>query len=204
MMEKKTDNLGNYKFILPVGRKYIFRVKNAKKQEDITANLVGLISKKTMPVDSISFSIKPEESTSLVIEHVSDTIVNIPKNETDTNAIDLEKGSSLILEKIIFKNGNSDLLSSSITELNKLLDYLNKNPTIKIEISGHTDNTGTLENNKTLSQERADAVKIYLISKNIDKNRLKTIGRADEISVKSNSTKEGKQENRRVEIKILE
>ena len=88
-------------------------------------------------------------------------------------------------------------------ELNKLYDLLNSNPKISIEISGHTDNTGNPQKNKTLSENRAKSVYNFLVQKGINPARLKFAGYGDTKPVAPNTTEEGKQLNRRVEVKIL-
>jgi outer membrane protein OmpA-like peptidoglycan-associated protein len=75
--------------------------------------------------------------------------------------------------------------------------------TAHIEISGHTDNVGKKSANKKLSQQRADAVRAYLVAKGIDPDRIKAVGYGDEKPVASNDTSEGRQKNRRIEVIAL-
>jgi outer membrane protein OmpA-like peptidoglycan-associated protein len=81
-----------------------------------------------------------------------------------------------------------------------LKDY----PEIKIEVSGHTDNIGSAEYNKELSENRAKAVVDYLTQNGIDNNRLTYVGFGFEKPLKSNETEEGRQANRRSEFRIIE
>ncbi len=76
-------------------------------------------------------------------------------------------------------------------------------PSLVIEISGHTDNTGTTEINMKLSQDRADAVRNYLIRKGISAERVTAKGYGDTEPVADNSTDEGKAKNRRTEVRII-
>ncbi len=87
-------------------------------------------------------------------------------------------------------------------ELDKLIDYLNKNKNTTIEIFGHTDNTGAEEKNKILSAARAKAVADYLISKGIEKSRTSYKGYGSTMPIAKNDTEEGRQKNRRVEFVI--
>jgi len=96
------------------------------------------------------------------------------------------------------------LRPESYPELANLLKFMNDYPTVKIEISGHTDNKGTAAYNKTLSENRAKAVVDYLISKGIFKDRMVSAGFGFDKPVASNDTEEGRQLNRRTEFKILE
>jgi len=103
----------------------------------------------------------------------------------------------------LFFNVNSfQLLKESYPELLRVVDLI-KRHNLKVEIAGHTDNTGTPEHNKELSEKRAEAVRNYLVSKNIDEQFIVTIGYGDTKPLISNDTQEGKAKNRRVEIRFL-
>ena len=91
----------------------------------------------------------------------------------------------------------------SYTELDNLVKIMNDNPKLKIEINGHTDNVGTRTYNQKLSQDRAEAVVNYLLSKKIAKNRMTFKGYAFDEPIDTNDTPEGRAQNRRVEFKIL-
>lgn len=116
----------------------------------------------------------------------------------------LDVGASVKLENIFFETGKAALKSESFTELDRVVQLLNDYPTIKIEISGHTDNVGGEEVNKKLSQARADAVAQYISSKGVPDERIVAVGYGMEKPVAENSTKEGRQKNRRVEFTILD
>lgn len=111
-------------------------------------------------------------------------------------------GQKVTLKNVFFAINKSQLLPFSFDELNILADYLTQNINTTIEISGHTDNTGAEEKNKTLSEARAKAVADYLISKGIDKSRTIYKGYGSIMPVAKNDTKEHKQQNRRVEFVI--
>lgn len=115
----------------------------------------------------------------------------------------LEKGVKIILRNVFFDTAKSSLRDASKTELNRLLKVLNDHPKIRIEISGHTDNVGSLSYNEKLSNDRAKSVVNYLIKNGISKSRLEFKGYAYEQAIADNNTKEGRQLNRRVEYKIL-
>jgi len=100
---------------------------------------------------------------------------------------------------------NSHLLQpSSIPELEKVVLFLAKNPKVKVEIGGHTDNTGTDEVNLLLSKKRAEEVRNWLIEAGVKPNRLEAKGYSSTKPLASNATGEGKAQNRRTEILILE
>jgi outer membrane protein OmpA-like peptidoglycan-associated protein len=120
-----------------------------------------------------------------------------------TEDINLKPGEAFVMKHVFFESGKYDLLPASYPELDKLTAYLKKNPKVKIEIAGHTDNTGSATSNRTLSQKRAEAAMNYLISKGINKNRLKHKGYGSSRPVDSNSMPEGRKNNRRVEVSII-
>ncbi len=135
--------------------------------------------------------------------------INIPPStsyrevEKNIKLKKLEIGSSVILNNIFFDFNKYSLRSESLPELDRLLKFMNEYPTVKIEISGHTDNVGSSNYNKTLSENRARAVVDYLISKGIKADRMVAIGFGFEKPIATNDTEEGRQMNRRTEFKIV-
>jgi outer membrane protein OmpA-like peptidoglycan-associated protein/tetratricopeptide (TPR) repeat protein len=115
----------------------------------------------------------------------------------------IKKGSKIALRNIFFDSGKSTLKLESNAELDRLVQLLKDVPSLRIEISGHTDNVGSEGMNQKLSQDRADAVVAYLVTKGIDKSRLESKGYGSNRPVTSNNTSEGKQQNRRTEFEIL-
>jgi outer membrane protein OmpA-like peptidoglycan-associated protein/Tol biopolymer transport system component len=115
----------------------------------------------------------------------------------------IREGESVVLRNIFFHTASHELMPESIAELGRLIRLLNQNPDLKIEISGHTDNVGTYEYNKTLSENRALSVLNYLTENGIENSRLKYAGYADTHPVATNDTEEGRALNRRTEFKVL-
>jgi outer membrane protein OmpA-like peptidoglycan-associated protein len=111
-----------------------------------------------------------------------------------------EVGKAVTLKNIFFASNESELLSESFAELDKLVNYLADNPNVTIEINGHTDNTGSEDQNKKLSEARAKAISEYLQSKEIESSRILHKGYGSSKPVATNNTEEGKQLNRRVEF----
>jgi outer membrane protein OmpA-like peptidoglycan-associated protein len=114
----------------------------------------------------------------------------------------VEVGSVIVLNNIFFDFNKSTLRPDSYPELERLLKLLNDLPTLKIEISGHTDNIGSATYNKKLSQDRAKSVVDYLISKGIKSERLTFVGYGFDKPIATNDTEEGRQMNRRTEFKV--
>jgi outer membrane protein OmpA-like peptidoglycan-associated protein len=115
----------------------------------------------------------------------------------------IETGAKIVLRNVFFETGSSRLSSISQTELNELLQLLRENPSMRIEIQGHTDNQGKPADNLKLSMFRAKAVLGYLTSKGISTTRLKVNGYGDKRPITSNDTDQGKSLNRRTEIHVI-
>ena len=107
-----------------------------------------------------------------------------------------------MLKNIFFETGKFDLKNESKGELDKLVTLLNDNPNLKIQIDGHTDNTGQEKDNFTLSTNRAKAVVGYLLGKSINIQRLAYKGFGSTKPVADNKTEAGKALNRRTELSI--
>jgi outer membrane protein OmpA-like peptidoglycan-associated protein len=115
----------------------------------------------------------------------------------------VEVGLKIVLEKIFFETGKATLKPESHEQLSQIKKILEANPAIRIEISGHTDNVGSLRINTKLSTDRAKAVADYLVDLGIDKSRIEYKGYAYNQPIAPNNTAAGRQQNRRVEFKIL-
>jgi flagellar motor protein MotB len=115
----------------------------------------------------------------------------------------VQVGSRVVLNNIFYATESFRLEPESRAELNRVYDFLILNPSIGVEISGHTDNTGTPEHNQELSEQRAQSVVDYLVDKGIDTQRLKAAGYGEMQAVADNATEEGRALNRRTELKIV-
>jgi outer membrane protein OmpA-like peptidoglycan-associated protein len=104
-----------------------------------------------------------------------------------------------VLDDVQFATGKATITPDSFPRLDAMVEYMTHKKTARIEISGHTDDAGKKAANKRLSQQRADAVRDYLISKGIDADRIKAVGYGDEKPIAPNDTSEGRQKNRRIE-----
>ena len=104
---------------------------------------------------------------------------------------------------ILFDTGKSTIKFESAEVLNQILNVLKKYPNSRFRIEGHTDSTGKKAKNMILSQNRADAVKVYLIQGGIDASRLESQGFGPEKPIASNKNKKGRELNRRVEINLI-
>jgi outer membrane protein OmpA-like peptidoglycan-associated protein len=107
------------------------------------------------------------------------------------------------LKGVTFETGKATLKKSSYKALQSTVEGLTKVDTVNVQISGHTDNQGGMEFNQKLSEDRANAVRDYLISKGIAANRITAVGYGYSSPVASNDTEAGRAKNRRIEIGIL-
>ncbi len=115
----------------------------------------------------------------------------------------IEIGKSIVVDDLLFKTGKTELDERSFRILDQLVDFMNQNPTIKIELQGHTDSDGSEASNQILSEGRAQAAVDYLSRKGIAVNRLVAKGYGETTPIATNNTPEGKAKNRRVELKIV-
>lgn len=122
--------------------------------------------------------------------------------ESRVDLIQVKKGAALTLNNIRFATNSSELSEESNDLLKVVVELLSDNPTLEIEIGGHTDNTGSESYNVRLSTKRAKAVVDYLIEQGIDENRLEYKGYGSEKPVGDNESETGRTENRRTELTV--
>lgn len=114
----------------------------------------------------------------------------------------ISRGKSVVLENIFFGFNSFELGEKSKTELEQVLAFLRLNPTVQVEIAGHTDNVGSEAYNLTLSKKRALSVTDYLIQAGVDKGRVTPKGYGSQKPIKNNDSEENRQQNRRIEFRI--
>ena len=107
------------------------------------------------------------------------------------------------LDNVFFSTGQSTLRPESFKELNDLVEVMNYKKTLQIEIAGHTDDVGNDDANQKLSEARAKAVRAYLIKKGIEATRVSAVGYGNTQPIAGNDTPEGRQKNRRTEVRIM-
>lgn len=168
---------------------------------------------------------KPQEPQIIYVDRVvRDTVVNtvtvrdtvvktntIIEKEVIRDTITIIKEIPVEIQKTMADLSNTmfDFNKSVIKEaakgpLNSVVRWLKENPKVKVEISGHTDSVGSASYNQKLSEARAKAVYDYFVSQGVDKFRLAYAGYGKERPIASNDTEEGRAQNRRVELNIIE
>ncbi|HET56024.1 MAG TPA: hypothetical protein ENN33_12525 [Ignavibacteria bacterium] len=116
---------------------------------------------------------------------------------------EIQVGQTIELKNVFFAFNKWDLLPESYPELNKVVEFLNENPTVEIELAGHTDDIGADAYNMELSDKRANSVKAYLVAQGISESRLRAKGYGKTKPIAPNEYDWGREKNRRVEFTIL-
>ncbi len=114
----------------------------------------------------------------------------------------IKEGNAVVLQNVFFDTDSYELKPASQSELNKLVSFLNLNPQVNIEIGGHTDNVGSVEDNLLLSENRANSVRTFLLNAGVPQDRVTAKGYGESVPVSDNETSEGRAKNRRTEFKI--
>ena len=159
---------------------------NLKKKDDLLITVKKddyAFSSKVVSIKEASFTNQPKP-------------LSIEMNEA-------KEGSSFVLNNLYYNTNSADLKSESFVVLESFVEYLKENPSIKIEIQGHTDNVGSAKANEALSANRAYTVKAFLEEKGIDGIRISAKGYGPNKPIAENTTEEGRSKNRRTEFLII-
>ena len=124
------------------------------------------------------------------------------RNEQSMTAVEkaIAETGKFVTNNILFETGKATLKPESMEEIEKVADYMKKNPNARFEVQGHTDNQGSDKVNDPLSQQRAEAVVKALEEKGVDPFNLRAVGKGAHEPVADNKTEEGRAKNRRVEF----
>ena len=114
------------------------------------------------------------------------------------SAVDHSPYRTFVTYDITFDVNKADIRSESMTELYRIKQLMDENPSLNYEVQGHTDSTGTPESNQALSEKRANAIVDKLVELGIDRKRLTAVGKGQYAPIDDNSTEEGRAKNRRV------
>jgi len=189
--------------------------KSGKPRQD---ELIILKSKKTRKTykgntgtdGKCSVTIPPSDAYTIYYKLFADTVkykeIEVPGEDhrvTYTLTLKYDPPKVYTLKNVFFETGLSALRKDSYPALNELVDALKSKTSLCIEIAGHTDNVGTPESNQKLSTDRANAVRDYLLKHGIKPKRVTSKGYGETQPVASNETPEGRQQNRRTEVRII-
>ncbi len=170
-----------------------------------TGGISGSINDSTF-----SFSIFGSSKYQVTAEaegYIPRTVIVDPKeavNQVIKRDIELTaRGGTVVLNHLIFAQGKAVIDPKSYQELDEVVAMLKENPKMEIQLEGHTDNRGNAEANLKLSQSRVDAVKKYMTSKGINKNRIDTKAFGGSKPIATEDTDEARARNRRVEMRVL-
>lgn len=154
----------------------------------------GKAPRKIVPVPEPTPRPEPTPTPPVVQTPKKDTVIVVPTEI---------KQAMIDLSNTLFEFDKFNLNAEAVQNLQKIIKWLNENPSINAVIEGHTDNYGTDEYNQTLSENRAKSVRDYLVEHGVDGRRLSSVGYGESRPIATNSTDEGRRQNRRVELKIV-
>ena len=187
------------------GEEVLFRGENTGKVFTAISDVNGKIKQLLPPGDIYHVSVKSISDTT------SYAVLNVPalgEGEYFTESfwvkIKIDPPKQYRLDDVHFDFDKSTLRQDSYSQLSELLEYLQRREDVNIEIAGHTDNVGADDHNLKLSQERANTIRDYLIRKGIKASKLIAKGYGSTEPVADNGTEEGRQLNRRTEVRIIE
>ena len=172
----ETDEAGYAEMLVPVGRTY-------------DLSFLGLGTKEILATSEVPNEPRQTIRTTLIYE--------LERRAPGKAA------TRFVLDGVNFDTGKATLRPESLPRLDGIVEYMAHRTSVRIEISGHTDNVGNKKANKTLSDKRAKACRDYLISQGIDGDRIEAVGYGDERPIAPNTTEDGRQQNRRIEATEL-
>jgi len=208
-------------YLTPIAKKLVIggNVRNKKTNELITGKVDFTLrpdrrSTYSVPADGGKFELEVGKLGNYVLlgtaegylpatDSIDFSTEDMSPASKDLFLAPIEVGLTVRLKNIYFDFNKTTLKSESFTELNKVVDFLQANPNVAIEISGHTDSKGSDEYNNTLSQGRSQSVVDYLVQQGIDESRLTAKGYGESKPIDTNDTPEGQANNRRVEFTVL-
>jgi outer membrane protein OmpA-like peptidoglycan-associated protein len=157
-----------------------------------------------------SVTIPPSDNYTIYYKLFADTVkykqIEVPGEDHRviyTLTLKYDSPKSYTLKNVFFETGRSSLKKESYPALNELVAAMKSRTGLVIEIAGHTDNVGTPESNQKLSADRANTVRDYLIKNGIGPKRVIAKGYGETQPVADNDHAEGREQNRRTEVRII-
>ena len=195
--DAKSGNMLNHEIV-------IFRSKINNREYQGLSDSVGKFSLRLPAGDKYEiFILGFQDSTSYSVLEIPALKGNGVYKNPQIVDIQFEAPKSFVLKDCTFESGKATLKPEAYTVIDELVEYLNRKDDEVIEIGGHTDNVGKAEANMILSYNRANTVRAYLLTKGIVPERVTAKGYGMTVPVDENVDEEGRQANRRTEVKIL-
>ncbi|MGF1466080.1 MAG: OmpA family protein [Sandaracinaceae bacterium] len=182
----ETDGVGYAEVLVPVGRRYEIEYLSLGRRRTSASVVVPEGPNQDIRLTMRYRGWRPPPSPA--------PEAPMPEPERES-----EPEPGLVLEGVLFESGSATIDEESYVRLDRVVEYMTHRTSARIRVSGHTDNVGDPERNQELSQERAAAVRQYLIAHGIDGRRVQAVGYGDRQPVASNDTEEGRARNRRIE-----
>ena len=186
------------------GEEILFRGEKSGKTYSGITDQSGKFIQQLPPGDNYHVSVKSISDTT---QYMILAVPSLEEDEYFTEPfwvnVKFDPPRNYRLDHVHFDVDKASLRPDSYTQLEDLVAYLQRHNDTLVEIAGHTDNTGAPAHNQQLSQDRANTIVKYLISKGILASRLQAKGYGAEQPVAENTTEKGKQLNRRTEVRIL-
>lgn len=182
---EETDAAGYTEVLLPVGKDYEITYLSLGRK-DIAAK--------------VNVPNQPELTLKLTLRYKR---IEPPAQPRSAGARTPAGSPRFVLSGVEFETGKATLLKDSLAKLESVIEYMTHRPSVRIEISGHTDNVGNPKANQILSTKRAEAVRKYLGTKGIAAKRIDAVGYGDTLPIEPNDTEEGRAKNRRIEATEL-
>lgn len=169
-------------------------------------NALYFCRKKKNESYDIYTAVAEEEQFAETVEPEKDPEIAAPPQKPPGEDVtkNLKETKKLTLNSVRFEVNSSELLPESLQILDHIVYFLKTNPEIKLKVTGHTDLTGDVELNKALSQDRAEAVRNYLVSKGVKKDRLQAEGKGSTEPLINDTEPESNKKNRRTEFQVID
>ena len=198
----QSDQKGTFGIDYQLNKKqYLVIAKEGYRKAWVALDTIRAKAQDTTWIEVLLDKIPEKQPETITTEKETETRQREDFNE-ELSGESIKEGGIFVLKNLYFDTGQSDIKMVSHEELDRLVRFLKNHPNVTIEIAGHTDGVGDDAHNLQLSQDRAEAVKIYLMDQGIAEVRMEAKGYGEHQPIADNNTEAGRQQNRRTEVKI--
>jgi len=174
----------------------------------VAAGIGGMLAANALGVDNNVAKVAVGAITGITARAVYDEVnagtANDPNTQVDAVKIGGQEYIQVSVQNVNFRSGSAELDPYELSRLSPIIKTMNNHPNTRVHIEGHTDSDGSNAYNQQLSENRAKGVALHLMNNGIASQRIQTYGYGEERPIASNSTPEGKRQNRRVTFLISE